>query len=172
MYSERSESHNSSHHSRGTVTRIRMTQSCSGGRERQRAGAFRADQRPRDVKTVFRQQIVEIVAGNPARNFRIAARVLVAITLGQRAQLLVNLGAAAAGSADGFECIIRCGADSRLQAVARQNVELLDIVDRLAAPKRVRAAGIVADIAANRAVLVGRGVGCEGQPERRASSRS
>ena len=39
--------------------------------EHRDASAFRADQRARDVETIFRQKLIQIVAGNAARNFRI-----------------------------------------------------------------------------------------------------
>ena len=38
--------------------------------ERHRAGAFRADQRARDVEAVFGQQIRQVVAGDAARDVR------------------------------------------------------------------------------------------------------
>jgi hypothetical protein len=40
------------------------------GRENRRARAFRAHQRPRQVEAVFRQQFVEVVAGDAPRNAR------------------------------------------------------------------------------------------------------
>jgi hypothetical protein len=58
--------------------RRRKIDEAHGGGEGQRAGAFRADQRAADMKTLFRQQIVEIVAGDAARNVRIAAADFVA----------------------------------------------------------------------------------------------
>ena len=40
--------------------------------QRQRACAFGADQRARDVETVFRQQLIEVVTGDAAFKFRVA----------------------------------------------------------------------------------------------------
>ena len=38
------------------------------------AGPFGADQRAGDVKTVFRQELIEVVAGHPPRNLRESRR--------------------------------------------------------------------------------------------------
>ena len=49
------------------------------GFEHDRARAFRSDQRARHVKSIFRQQLIEVVAGDPARNFRKARADQVAV---------------------------------------------------------------------------------------------
>ncbi len=133
------------------------------GFQRDDAGAFAADQRARDVEAVFRQQLIEVVAGDAALDFRETRANQVGVLVAQVAQPAVDLAAAAAGADDAHQFVFGGRADGQTQAVIGQDVQRLDVVDGLARHHRMRAAGIVADHAAQRAAAVGRRIRAEGQ---------
>ena len=128
------------------------------------AGAFRPDERPGDVETVLGQQLVEVVARDPARDLRKPVADLTAridresIAAPRRSRR----GGRPAAMMD-VELCLRRRADGQLGAVVEQNPQLVDVVDGLAGEQRVRAAGVVADHAAERAAAVRRRIGTERQ---------
>ena len=63
------------------------------GFEHDHAGAFGADQRARHVKSVFRQQFIEVVAGDAPGNSRIPRADQVGVLVANGAQLGINLAA-------------------------------------------------------------------------------
>ena len=65
--------------------------------------AFRADQGAGDVEAVLRQQSVEVVAGDAARQLRKALRISSAYLSRNALSLGVNLAAAAACADDGLQ---------------------------------------------------------------------
>ncbi len=127
------------------------------------AGAFGADQRAGDVEAVFWQQLVEVVAGDAALDFGETRPDQVGILVAQVAQPPVDFTAAATAADDAHQIVFGRRADGQAQAVVGQDVQRFDIVDGLARHHRMRAAGIVADHAAQGAAAVGRRIGAEGQ---------
>ncbi len=127
------------------------------------AGAFAADQGAGHVEAVFRQQLIQVVAGDATRNVGEAGAHERRIGVAQAAQPRVDLAAPAAGGNDGGQLILRCGTDAHARAVVEQDVQRFDVVYRFAAHQGVHAAGVVADHAAQRAAAVGGWIGGKGQ---------
>src|ERR1039457_4608094 len=125
------------------------------------AGPFGSDQRPGNVEAVLRQELVQVVAGDAARNIGEARPDQVRVGGAQAAQAWLDLAAAASGSDDGSQLILGGSANAHAGSVVEENVERLDVFDRLAAEQGMDAAGVVADHAAQGATAVGRRVGCE-----------
>ena len=127
------------------------------------ARALAAHQRPGDVEAVLGQQLVEPEARDPAGDVGEARADQVGRAIAQVEQTAVDLAAAATRADDGLQVLVGGGTDAQAQAVVGDDIEFVDVVDRLAAHDRVHAAGVVADHAAQRAAVVGDGVGAEGQ---------
>ena len=66
----------------------------AGGFENGDAGAFRADQRARNVKAVFREQEIQVVAGDAARDVGVTAADQIAVGVGDVFQELWTSDAA------------------------------------------------------------------------------
>src|SRR3984885_3336999 len=145
-------------HARG-----RALHESAGGFENRRAGAFGADQRTRDVESIFGEQVIEVVTGDAARNVRILAADLVSVAVGELLQAGVDLGAAPAFVHDTAKIFFAGCAHVQALAVVGQDFERLDVVVRFARHDRVHAAGVVADHASEGAAAMGGGVGREGQ---------
>ncbi len=64
--------------------------------ENRNAGAFGADERPRNVEAILRQKIIQVVAGDPTRDIRKTLAHEIAVVGADGLQFGVNLGAAAA----------------------------------------------------------------------------
>src|SRR6185312_14517368 len=103
------------------------------GCEGESASALRADQSARDMEALLRQEVVEIVAGDAARDVGIAPPDLIAVAVAQGAERAIDLGAPAAAAHDEIERLVRGRADAQAQPVIGENLQLLDIVDGLAA---------------------------------------
>ena len=132
------------------------------GFENRYAGALGADERARDVESVFRQQLIEVVAGDAARNVGEFRADLRGVLVADVAQGGVDFGAAAALVNDGGEFGVRGCSYGHLRAVVEQDAQLGDVVDGFAGEERMGAAGIVSDHAAESAAIVGGRVGAEG----------
>src|SRR6266705_2850017 len=61
-----------------------------------RTRSFGADQRPRYMETVFRQQIVQVISGNPARDVGIALSNKIAVLVNDGFELSVNFASVSA----------------------------------------------------------------------------
>ncbi len=142
---------------------LRALAQFAGGFEDGDAGALGAHQRARDVEAVLRQELVEVVAGDAARDVGESLADEAGASVAQAAQAGVDFAATAACGDDGGEFFFRCAADGHARAVVEEDVERLDVVDRLAAEQAVDAAGVVADHAAEGAAAVGCRVGGEGE---------
>ena len=131
------------------------------------AGPLGARQRPGDVEAVLGQQVVEVVARDPARQvLGVAAADLVGVAVAERLEPGVDLALASAPADDPLQLLLGRGADGHPRAVVEQDVQLVDLVGGPPGPQahqRVDAAGVVADHPAQRVVRVRRGVGGEGQ---------
>ena len=132
--------------------------------ENESAGAFRSHQRARDIESVFGKQIVEIVTGNPTRNFRVTLPNEFPILIAQSAQLVIYFSAPPASLDDLFEFQGAGFSDAQNGPVVQQHFELAHIVGTARATTMkfghdgMHAAGIIAEHAADRAMVVGRRV--------------
>ena len=124
-----------------------------------RAGALGANQRARDIEAVFGKQLVEVVAGDTARD---AGEFLAdegSVAVADMCQARVDLTDAAASTDERVEALGRVGSDRHAGAVVENDVERLDIVNDLATEQAMHAATVVADHAAEGAAGVCRGIG-------------
>ena len=135
----------------------------AAGLEHGDAGALGAHQGAGYVKAVFRQQLVQVVAGDAAGNFGKALADQVAVGIPDAGQAGIDLAPAAAAGDDGLQFGFRGSADGEPGAVVEKDVERFDIVDRLAAHERVYATGVVTDHASQRAPAMGGRIGGEGK---------
>ena len=69
------------------------------------AGAFGADESARYVETVFRKQVVQVVAGDAARDVGITLADELAVGVGEILEGGVDFAAASACADDGFEFV-------------------------------------------------------------------
>ena len=127
------------------------------------AGALRADQRASDMEAVLRQKVVEVVAGDATWDVRELLANERGVLVTEVAQLGVEFAFAPTLLNDALEFALGGGADGEAGAVVEQDVELFDVFAGFAAEHGVRTAGVVADHAADRAVLVRGRVGGEGE---------
>ena len=151
------ESENCQHAERRTGGEI---QRC---RENGGAGALAADQRARNVKFVFGQQFVEVVAGDAAWNARELLTNEIRVAIANAREAGVDLPWSAAGANQALNLLGARATDGHPRAVVEHDVERLDIVDGFAAEQAVNAAAIVADHAAERAARMRRRIGRIGQ---------
>ncbi len=125
-------------------------------------GALAAGEGTGEVGARFRQQRVQRVAGDPAGEVGVAGA--------QQRQLPVDQGLDAVpqprGQSGRGAGGVRTAAGPHLLAAVRQQLQLADAVGGGAPDHRVRAAGVVADHAAEGAAAVGGRVGAEGQSMR------
>src|SRR5208282_4792858 len=133
----------------------------ASGFENRDTRAFGANQRTRNVKAVFREQIVEVVSGNAARNIRKLAAHLLTIAVGERLEAGVDFSAAATFANEAFEIVSAGCADVHALPAVGEDFKRLDIVVSLSGHDRVHAAGVVADHASECAAVVGRRIGRE-----------
>ena len=87
------------------------------------AGAFAAHQCAGDVEAVFRQQLIQVVAGDAARDPGKALADQLAVGIPDAGQAGINLAPAAALGDDGFEFRLRSSADGEPGAVVEKNIE-------------------------------------------------
>ena len=130
-------------------------------------GALAAGQRPGDVEALLGQQRVQVVARYPARDLRVALADLIRAGLRQFPQGAVDPGAPAAGRDDGRVLLVAGRPGPEPLPVVGQHLEPDHVVHGLAVGLRGRAARVVADHAAQRAVIVGGRLRAEHQPVRR-----
>src|SRR6266568_6440742 len=79
------------------------------------------------------QKLVKVVAGNPAREFRIIMLDTISVPVAQRLQLCVDTSNSASALNGCVHLLIIHPADSHASAVVEQNVHRLKIVDSLPA---------------------------------------
>jgi hypothetical protein len=140
------------------------------------AGRFRSDQCLCDVEPALGQQVVQVIARDAARNLRVARPDQICVFIAQLFERRVNLAAPAAGCDDLLQFVVCRRPDPHLQPVVGQDLEAVGVVRHAAARPvelrhdRVDAAGVVAEHAAERAAVVGGGIGTEGQTDARRLS--
>lgn len=77
-------------------------------------GAFAADQRAGDIEAVLRQQLIEVVPGDPARDVRIPRADFVGVAIPQVPEPAVNVGASAPLRDDRRELLLAGRPDRQL----------------------------------------------------------
>ena len=156
----------------GSLEDIRITRNDQGaaawvlhepqfGGEDDNAGRLRTNECAGDMEAVLGQQVVEVVAGDAARDLWEVLAYQRAVLITQSAQTGIDFTATATSGDDGLEFVFRGRSNGKDSAVVEQNLQLQRVVVRLAAVERVRSAGIIAQHAAERAVRVGCRVGRE-----------
>ena len=136
----------------------------ASGFENRDAGAFGPDQGAGDVESILGQEIVQVVAGDAARNFGKTLADEIAVGSGDTLQSGVDFAAVAAPSSqDATEFFVGCRANLHAEAVVGEDFQSLDVVVGLAGHDRVHAAGVVADHAAESAAVVRGGIRREGE---------
>ncbi len=136
-----------------------------GGAEDDGAGAFAADEGAGEVEVVFREELVEVEAGDAAGDAGEFCADVAGVGVADMFEGGVDLAGAAAGGDVSGEFGFGGGADGETGAVVEEEIEGEDVVDGLAAHEGVDAAGVVADHAADGAAAVGGGVGGESEGE-------
>ena len=131
--------------------------------EDDRAGALAADEGAREIESMLGQQFVQVVAGHTARNAREARPNLVRVAIAHGAKRRIDLAAASAAAHDGVELRVGRRSDGQQRPVVEQDLQLFDVVDRLARQQGMGAARVVADHAAQRAAAVRGRIGPERQ---------
>ncbi len=132
-------------------------------RDNCRAGAFTADQGAGDVKAVFGEQLVEVIAGDAARDTGKLFANQVGIAIANTGKARVECAGATPCTNEAVELIGTGAADGHAGAVVEDNIQRLDIVGDFAAKQAVDAAAVVADHAAEGAAGVGGWVGRVGE---------
>jgi hypothetical protein len=127
------------------------------------AGAFGTHQSSRHVEAVLGQQLVQVIAGNAPGDFGEAFADLIAIGVAHLHEALVDLAPASASGDDPDELLGRSRPHVQDQSVVSHDLEPFDVVRGEPGHDRVDAARVVADHPAQRAPVVGRRVGAEGE---------
>src|SRR5215471_5995336 len=92
-------------------------------------GSFSTHECSRDVESVLRKQLIEVVAGDASWNVRELCANQRGIAVAKATKGAVDLAAAAAAGNDGFEFLFRCRTDRQRGSVVEQNLELLNVID-------------------------------------------
>src|SRR5581483_2613723 len=122
-----------------------------------------------DVETLLRQQFVDVVARHPAGDVDEPGPDEIGVAVPQFGQPAIELAPAPAFGDNPGQLVVGSRAHPQPQPVVGEDVELGDVVRRAAAvaleagQQRVHTAGVVADVPADGAVGVRRGVGPEYQ---------
>ena len=143
---------------------LRALNQSNFGFQHNHAGAFRANQRSRHVKSILGQQLIQVIAGNTPGDFRVARSDQVGVLVSQGPQLGVNRAATPPLDNYGIELVLVSGGSHRnLGAVVEENAQFFDIVDGFSGEQRMRAAGIIPDHPSERAAAMGGRIGTEGE---------
>ncbi len=97
------------------------------------AGAFGADQRAGDVEVVLGQQLVEVVAGDAARNARELFPHQGGVAVADALEAGVDLAHAASGADERVELVGRRDANGHARPVVEHDLERFHIVNGFAA---------------------------------------
>jgi hypothetical protein len=135
------------------------------GAEDDGTGAFAADEGSCEVEVVFREKLVEIVAGDAAGNLGEPGADLIGVGVADLFEVGVDFACAASGLDVGFEFGFGRVADRHAGAVVKEEVEGEDVVDGFPSHQRVDSAGVVADHAPDGAARMRGRIGCEGEVE-------
>ena len=109
------------------------------------AGAFGTDQRPRNMKAVFRQQLIQVVARDTAGKIGEACADYIGILVPQRLEPGVNLAASTALTDDTCDFFVAGATYTHAQTIKCEDFQFLYVFARHACHDRVGAARVIAD---------------------------
>src|SRR5271167_1069943 len=127
------------------------------------AGPFSSDQRSRDVESILRQKLIKVVSRDTAWYFWKSFAHPGGVFITQTPETFVDLAPAAALRDDRSQFHLVGTPHAHARSIVEENVEFLDIIDRLSAHQRVHATRVVADHPAERAATVRGWVGSKGE---------
>src|SRR2546421_1015265 len=127
------------------------------------ARTFSTNQRACYIKAIFWQQLIQIVARDTAGNFWETLAYEVGVLIAQVFEPGINLAASSPLFDDTLKFFVTGLADSQAETIVCENVQLFDVIDRLAGHNRMGAARVVTDHAAKSAVLVSGRVWSKGE---------
>jgi hypothetical protein len=134
-----------------------------GGLQHRHTGAFRTHQRAGDVETVFRQEFIQIIAGDAPGNLGITRANQLGIVIAQRAQISINLAAPPALVDDLLQFSVAGWSNAQAQPIVGQDVQPLDVISCFASHHRMRAARVIANHPAQGSVVMRGRVRAKGQ---------
>src|SRR6266480_864861 len=106
------------------------------------------------IKAIFWQQLIQVVARDAARNFWETLANEVGVFIAQVFEPGINLAASSPLFDDALKFFVADLAHSQAETIVCKNVQLFNVIDRLAGHNRMGAARVVTDHAAKSAVLV------------------
>src|SRR5258708_34219456 len=115
---------------------------------------FCSDECACEVESSFRQQFIQVVAGDSPWNLRKARANQAGVVLLDPVQFAVNLATAATLRNDVSERGPARSAHRHLRAIVKQDSQLFDVVDCFSSNQRMRSARIISNHPANRAPIV------------------
>ena len=134
---------------------LRTVDQAEFGFEHGDARTFAADDCSRHMETVFRKELIEVIAGDAPGNIRISRANERGVLIANRSELGVDSPAATAPSDEGTQFCFRRRANVQFRAIVEQNAKLFDIINRLAGEQGMSPARIVPYHSAQRASAVG-----------------
>ena len=147
----------------GDGARRRARNEVQRGFEDDDAGSFGADKRSRDVEPVLGQQLVEIVPGDAPGNFGIVPANKVGVAVAKRGEAAVDFALGAPRRDNPAKLRRRRAANLQAQPAIGHDVELFNIIGCTPRVNGMHAARVVAHHAAERVVIVRRGIGAKGE---------
>ena len=133
------------------------------GGENISAGALGANESTRNMEVVLRQQLVEIVAGDAARDARKLFADESGVAVAEACKSAVDLADAATTMDERVKTFGRRGSDRHTRAVVENDIERFDVVNDFAAEQAVHAATVVANHATEGAAGVRGRIGRVGE---------
>ena len=128
-----------------------------------RAGSLGSHQRARHVEALLGQELRQVETRDAPWNVREPRADLLRVAVAQLAKPPVDLAAPATRGDDPLQLLFGRRADGEPRSVVEDDFQLLDVVGGAAPHDGVNAARVVADHPAERAVVVRRRIGREGQ---------
>src|ERR1019366_7633294 len=123
----------------------RALHQAASGFENCDTGAFRSHQRAGNMKTVFRQKLIQVVSGNAARDFGKPGANQISVVIAQEFQPGIDFAAPAAFANDSVGFRVAGLAYFHAQAVVGEDLQFFDVVVGLARHDGVHTAGVIAD---------------------------
>src|SRR2546421_1820120 len=124
---------------------------------------FSSNQCSSYIKAIFWQQLIQVIARDTAGNFWEPLANEVGVLIAEVFEPGINLAASSPLFDDALEFFVAGLAHSQAETIVCENVQLFDVIDRLAGHYRMGAARVVTDHAAESAVLVSGRVWSKGE---------
>src|SRR6185503_9156935 len=126
-------------------------------------GSLGTNQCPSNMEAILRKQVVQVIAGNAARDVRIFLTHELAVLIANATQPSVDLCLPPPRDDDAVEFSLAGLADLEPNSIVGKDFEFLDVLVRLPRHDRMHTAGVVADHPSQGATAVARGIGAESQ---------